>query len=130
MSFVASERSRLIERTPVLSIGDKEVGLARSNRNSGLTIIQGDYWRTQWPNEDAPRDTSDLEDIMREHDRLRAPDSRTEGGEENEQEAEEAHVQGEGGVVVVGLYSSKIRVARVVGPVPRPLCLCHVPWRG
>lgn len=46
--------------------------MGRRSGNDGLTIVQVPYWTLAYPNEDAPRDTSDLEEIMREHDRLRA----------------------------------------------------------
>ncbi|MGX7893968.1 hypothetical protein [Tsuneonella sp. HG222] len=46
--------------------------MAKRGRNDGLTIGIVPHWQIEYPKEDAKRDTSDLQQIMLEHDRIRA----------------------------------------------------------
>ncbi|MBF9152746.1 hypothetical protein [Novosphingobium jiangmenense] len=66
----------------------------RSNRNDGLTIIQGPRFPLSHPDDaEAPRDTSDLQEIMHEQDELRAKGFNTSASRSKKQRKKDAKLQ-------------------------------------
>lgn len=66
----------------------------RSNRNDGLTIIQGPRFLPSDPDDsEAPQDTSDLQETMREQDALRAKGFNTSASRSKKQRKKDAKLQ-------------------------------------